>query len=60
MKLVGETLMKINEILAETTSGGVAVVVQPLGGVIKRPNPSIYKTKKKRTPKNEGSDKAAK
>lgn len=42
--------MKINEILSETTSaGGVATVVQPLGGMIKRPNPSVYgKTKKKK------------
>lgn len=48
MRPAGETLMKINDIITETTSGGVAVVVQPLGGVIKRPNPSIYKTKKKK------------
>ena len=42
--------MKINEIISETTSaGGVATVVQPLGGMIKRPNPSVYgKTKKKK------------
>lgn len=48
MKPVGETLMKINEIITETTSGGIAVVAQPLGAVIKRPNPSIYNTKKKK------------
>jgi len=42
--------MKINEIISETTSaGGVATVIQPLGGMIKRPNPSVYgKTKKKK------------
>jgi hypothetical protein len=45
--------MRINEIINETTSGGIATVIQPLGAVIKRPNPSIYKTKKKRTPKKE-------
>ena len=45
--------MKIYEIINETTSGGIAAVIQPLGAVIKRPNPSIYKTKKKRTPKKE-------
>ena len=45
--------MKIYEIITETTSGGIAAVIQPLGAVIKRPNPSIYKTKKKRTPKKE-------
>lgn len=48
--------MKINDIINETTSaGGVAVVAQPLGAVIKRPNPSIYTTKKKRKPKNESN-----
>ena len=40
--------MRINEIINETTAGGIAVVAQPLGGVIKRPSPSIYKTKKKK------------
>jgi hypothetical protein len=47
--------MKIYEIINETTSGGIAVVIQPLGPVIKRPNPSIYKTKKKRAPKKEST-----
>ncbi len=47
--------MKINEIIVETTSGGIAVVAQPLGAVIKRPNPSIYKVKKKKAPKNESN-----
>jgi hypothetical protein len=45
--------VKINDIITETTAGGIAVVAQPLGAVIKRPNPSIYKSKKKRAPKNE-------
>lgn len=45
--------MKIYDIISETTSGGIAAVVQPLGAVIKRPNPSIYKTKKKQPPKKE-------
>ena len=53
--------MKINEIITETTSGGIAVVAQPLGAVIKRPNPSIYKVKKKkRSPKNESNAETAK
>ena len=52
--------MKINEIIVETTSGGIAVVAQPLGAVIKRPNPSIYKAKKKRSPKTENEVKLAK
>jgi hypothetical protein len=43
--------VKINDIIVETTSGGIAVVAQPLGAVIKRPNPSIYKTKKKQAKK---------
>lgn len=48
--------MKINEIIIETTSGGIAVVAQPLGAVIKRPNPSVYKSpKKKKAPKKESS-----
>ena len=41
--------MKINDI-TETTSGGIAVVAQPIGGMIKRPNPSVFsKNKKKKT-----------
>lgn len=51
--------MKITEIITETTSGGIAIVAQPLGAVIKRPNPSIYKSKKKRTPKSESKEKTA-
>lgn len=38
--------MKIREIVEETTSGGIAVVTQPLGQMIKRDNPSIYRKKK--------------
>ena len=46
--------MKINEIISETTSAGMAVVVKPLGGMIKRPNPSIYgKNKKKKVKEGE-------
>lgn len=48
MKLAGDHLMKIREIVNETTAGGIAVVAQPLGAVIKRPNASIYKVKKKK------------
>jgi hypothetical protein len=49
--------MKITDIINETTSaGGIAAVAQPLGAVIKRPNPSIYKSKKKRAPKKESTD----
>ena len=40
--------MKIKDVITETTAGGIAVVAQPLGAVIKRPNPSIYKVKKKK------------
>jgi hypothetical protein len=43
--------VKINDIIVETTSGGIAVVAQPLGAVIKRPSPSIYKPKKKKSKK---------
>ena len=40
--------MKINEIIIETTSAGsIATVAQPMGKVIKRPNPSVYGKKKK-------------
>lgn len=52
--------MKINEIIVETTSGGIAVIAQPLGAVIKRPNPSIYKVKKKRSPKTKNEEKTTK
>jgi hypothetical protein len=40
--------MKIKEILDETTSGGIAVVAQPLGAMIKRPDPSIYAKRSKK------------
>jgi hypothetical protein len=39
--------MKIRDI-SETTSGGIAVVAQPVGKVIKRPNPSVFSKKKKK------------
>lgn len=38
--------MKIIDI-TETTSGGIAVVAQPVGKMIKRPNPSVFSKKKK-------------
>lgn len=38
--------MKIKDI-SETTSGGIAVVAQPVGKMIKRPNPSVFSKKKK-------------
>ena len=42
--------MKISEIITETTSaGGIAVVATPLGGMKKRPNPSVFPKKKKAT-----------
>jgi hypothetical protein len=46
--------MKIREILDETTSGGIAVVAQPLGGMVARSDATIYKKKKvkKRKPKD--------
>lgn len=48
--------MKISDIINETTSaGGIAVVAQPLGAVIKRSNPSIYKSKKKKASKKESN-----
>lgn len=52
------TNMTINDIINETTSaGGIATVVAPLGGMIKRPNPSIYKSKKKKAKKKNESNK---
>lgn len=39
--------MKIKDI-RETTSGGIAVVAQPVGKMIKRPNPSVFSKKKKK------------
>ena len=48
--------MLIQEILSETMSGGIAIVAQPMGKVIKRPNPSVFgttKTKKKKLPEGE-------
>ena len=45
--------MKINDIILETGVGSIAVVAQPLGTPIKRPNPSIYTSKKKK--KNESN-----
>jgi|TARA_R110001592_G_scaffold356805_1_gene659226 hypothetical protein len=55
--------MKISEVIIETTSAGaIATVAQPMGKMIKRPNPSIYSTaikkkskKKKAKKQNESS-----
>ena len=47
--------MKISEVIIETTSAGaIATVAQPMGKMIKRPNPSIYSTaiKKKSKKRN--------
>ena len=49
--------MLISDIITETTSGGIAIVAQPMGGMQKRPNPSVFaKTKKskKKKSKNRG------
>ena len=49
--------MKISDLINdinETTSGGIAIVAQPIGKVIKRPNPSVFaKTKTKENTKDE-------
>tara|TARA_B100000900_G_C20564982_1_gene710632 strand:- start:1294 stop:1608 length:315 start_codon:yes stop_codon:yes gene_type:complete len=45
--------MLINEIIQETTSGGIAIVAQPMGKMQKRPNPSIFPTGKKKKVKEE-------
>ena len=42
--------MLIKDIITETTSAGaIATVAQPLGKMIKRPNPSVFPKKKKKT-----------
>jgi hypothetical protein len=41
--------MKISDIITETTAGAVATVAVPLGGMRKRPNPSVFTKKKKKT-----------
>ena len=50
--------MLIKDIITETTSAGaVATVAVPLGGMQKRPNPSVFsmKKKKKKAKKDESS-----
>ena len=48
--------MKISEIIAETTcAGAIATVAQPLGKMIKRPNPSIYTSAGTKTTKKKKS-----
>ena len=63
--------MKINEIVSENASAGatgagsVATVNAPIGGMIKRPNPSVYAIskpklkKKKKTKKVETKDESS-
>ena len=47
--------MLIKDIINETTSaGGIATVVQPMSKMIKRPNPSVYSTTKKKKKAEEG------
>ena len=49
--------MKISDIITETTAGAVATVAVPLGGMRKRPNPSVFnKAKKRKT--NEGEERS--
>ena len=48
--------MKISDIITETTAGAVATVAVPLGGMRKRPNPSVFAKKKKKT--NEGEERS--
>jgi len=50
------TNMKISDIITETTAGAVATVAVPLGGMRKRPNPSVFAKKKKKT--NEGEERS--
>ena len=46
--------MKITDIITETTSAGaIATVAQPMGKMIKRPNPSVFPKKKKKTNERE-------
>jgi|14BtaG_2_1085337.scaffolds.fasta_scaffold00854_12 hypothetical protein len=40
--------MLINDIITETTSGGIAIVASPMGKMQKRPNPSVFAKSKKR------------
>ena len=55
--LLINTSMKISDIITETTAGAVATVAVPLGGMRKRPNPSVFnKAKKKKT--NEGEERS--
>jgi hypothetical protein len=57
--------MKINEIVSETTAGGIATVAMPMGNMIKRPNPSVFAIskpklkKKKKTKKIETKDESS-
>ena len=44
--------MLINDIITETSSGGIAIVAKPLGKMQRRPNPSVF-GKSKKTVKEE-------
>ena len=50
--LLINTNMKISDIITETTSAGaIATVAKPMGKMIKRPNPSVFPKKKKKSVK---------
>lgn len=45
--------MKLSDIIQETTSAGaVAAVATPVGGMQKRPNPSVFPTKTRKAKKS--------
>lgn len=48
--------MLINDIITETTSGGIAIVAQPMGKMQKRPNPSVFAKNKKRVSEDQSYD----
>ena len=53
--------MLIKDIITETTSAGaVATVAVPLGGMQKRPNPSVFSMKKKKKAKKDESSQGQK
>lgn len=46
---INTSTMKIHEIVSENTAGAFASVAMPMGKMIKRPNPSVFPKKKKKT-----------
>lgn len=48
--------MLINDIITETTSGGIAIVAQPMGKMQKRPNPSVFAKNKKKVSEDQSYD----